>query len=366
VGLGAILVLATDGEAGDWSAKQAGAQEAWLTRPLSCIEILGRTMTERIIRNLSRIDLDVITLLSSTALPEEVLNLTDEFANLKIEMFCDLSSAITDRVSEYRREGVENSFIVSANCYAETDLMDFFYFHREGRRRITRACDHDGPLNMWVVNCQKVAGRSVEKLLSQTVECGSAYFAAGYVRRLEHVRDLRKITADSLQGQCAMRACGVEIKPGIWVDEGADIDRRARIVAPAYIGRRVTLREDTVVTRCSSVERDCYVDYGTVIEDSSILAYTRVGIWLDVIQAVANGNMMQSLKHNVVLEIPDPGVMRWNGAVPEPSNDFARTQLAEHDFAVTRDEAPMRVPDLKKESPATSEAWQLRANPIQG
>jgi hypothetical protein len=365
VGLGAILVLGRDGDAGCWSAKDVDAQEAWLTRPLPCVEVVGRTMIERIIRNLCRIDLDVVTLLASTALPEEVLNLTDEFANLKIEMFCDLSSAITDRVSEYLRQGVENSFVISANCYAETDLLDFFYFHREGKKKITRACDHDGPLNMWVVDCKKMAGRSVENLL-QTEECGSAYFAAGYIRRLEHARDLRKITADSLQGQCAMRPCGVEIRPGVWVDEGADVDRRARIVAPAYIGRGVTLREDTLVTRCSSVERECYIDYGTVVEDSSILAYTRVGIWLDVIQAVASGNMMQSLKHNVVLEIPDPGVMRWNGAVPETSKDFERSPFAEHDFAVTHDKAPMRVPDLKKESPATSEAWQLGANPIQG
>jgi hypothetical protein len=366
VGLGAILVLGNDGEAGYWGAEQAGAQETWLTRPLSCVEIVGRTMVERIIRNLSQIDLDVITLLASTALPEEVLNLTDEFANLKIEMFCDLSSAITEKVSEYLREGVENSFIISANCYAETDLLDFFYFHREGRQRITRARDHDGPLNMWVVNCKKMAGRSVENLLNQAEGCGSAYFVAGYVRRIEHARDLRKITADSLQGQCGMRPCGKEIKPGVWVDEGADIDRRARVVAPAYIGRGVTLREDTLVTRCSSVERDCYVDYGTVIEDSSILAYTRVGIWLDVTQAVASGNMMQSLKHDVVLEIPDPGVMRWNGAVPEPSSEFARTQFAANEFAVTQDESPIRVPHPKKESPATSEAWQLGANPIQG
>jgi hypothetical protein len=359
VGLGAVIVLGNGAEAGYGSAARAGAQETWLPQALPCVDILGCSMVERIVRNFGRIDLDVVTLLASAALPDQVLDLPREFANLKIEMVCDLSSAITERLSDYSRAGVENAFIVSANCYAETDLLDFFYFHREGQQKITRAFDQEGPLDMWVMNCKKVAGRSVESLLKKADECGSSYFVAGYVCRLQGGDDIRKITSDSLQGRCAMRPSGEEIKPGIWVHEGAEIDRRTRIVAPAYIGRGATVREDALVTRCSSIERNCYVDYGTVIEDSSILANTRVGIWLDVLHAVASGNKMQSLKHNVVLEIPDPAVMRWNGATRAPSNDFAASQV------VTQDEVPILVPDLK-EAPATSKTWQLGANPIQG
>jgi acetyltransferase-like isoleucine patch superfamily enzyme len=364
VGLGAVVVLGNESEA--YCSVHAGVQEIWLTQPLACVDILGCTMTERIIRNLGNVDLDVITLLASISLPDEILNLTREFANLKIEVVSDLSTAITETLNEYSQAEVGNSFIVSANCYAETDLLDFFYFHREGQQKITRAFDHAGSLDMWVVNCKKLAGLGIENLLKKAGGCGSSYFVAGYVRRLEQARDIRKITTDSLHGQCAMRPSGEEIKPGIWADAGAVIDRRARIVAPAYIGRGVTVREDALVTRCSSIERNCYVDYGTVIENSSILANTRVGIWLDVLHAVVSGNKMQSLKHDVVLEIPDPAVMRWNGVVPTPRNDFAETRIAVNEFAVTRDEAPILVPHLKAEAPATPETWQLGANPIQG
>jgi UDP-3-O-[3-hydroxymyristoyl] glucosamine N-acyltransferase len=62
---------------------------------------------------------------------------------------------------------------------------------------------------------------------------------------------------------------GREIKPRVWVDDGAQLHRRARVVAPAYIGRASSVREDTLITRFSNVESFCEVDYGTAIEDDS-------------------------------------------------------------------------------------------------
>jgi anti-sigma B factor antagonist len=64
------------------------------------------------------------------------------------------------------------------------------------------------------------------------------------------------------------------------------------------------------VTRFSSIERDCCVDCGTVVEDSSILANTNVGIWLDVCHAVVSGNKLLSLGRDVAVEIFDASLMR--------------------------------------------------------
>jgi hypothetical protein len=355
VGLGAVFVLGNKSEPG-WIGAQPG-QESWLARPIACIDLMGLTMVERIIRNLSTINLDVITVLSTAELIDDVLLLRRQFPNLNVQVVSDLSFGVAEKLNEYSRSGIEHAFIVSANCYAETDLLDFFYFHREGKRKITRAFDSEGPLDMWVVNCKKAATYGIENLLRKADGGGSTYFVAGYVRRLEQAHDVRQLVVDSLHGVCAIRPSGQEIKPGIWVDEGAEIDRRARIVAPAYIGRGTRVREDTLVTRCSNIESGCYIDYGTVIEDSSVLANTRVGIWLDVLHAIVTGNKMQSLKHGVVLEIPDPAVMRWNGAAPEKSPDSAANGQPE--------EVPVMVTDLKTEAPATSK-WQFGANPIQG
>jgi NDP-sugar pyrophosphorylase family protein len=356
VGLGAVLVLGNDNERG-WTTGRPG-QESWLTRPMACVNIMGRTMVERTIRNLSNINLEAITVLATVEPPAELLRLRSDFANLNIQTVPDLSVATGETLDEYSRNGMAHAFIVSADCYAETDLLDFFFFHREGRQKVTRALDPGGPLDMWVVDCKRAAAHGIENLLKKSNGSAASYYVAGYVRRLKHAQDLRQIIVDSLSGVCALRPSGQEVKPGIWVDVGAEVDRRARIVAPAYIGRGSTVREDTLVTRCSSIERDCYVDYGTVIEDSSILANTRVGIWLDVLHAVASGNKMQSLKHDVLLEIPDPGVMRWNGAaLEEIQGDLTAGRQPE--------EVPVIVPDRQTEGTATSK-WQFGANPIQG
>ena len=82
--------------------------------------------------------------------------------------------------------------------------------------------------------------------------------------------------------------------------------RRARIVAPAYIGRNVKVQANALVTRCSNLERGCEVGYGTVVEDASILRDTCLGTGLDVTHAVVWGRNLINLRHDVALEINDP------------------------------------------------------------
>ena len=70
------------------------------------------------------------------------------------------------------------------------------------------------------------------------------------------------------------------------------------------------MSDNVLITRLSSVERDCYIDCGTVIEGSSILSNTHIGIWLDVCHAVVRGNKLWSLNRDVMVEISDPRIMR--------------------------------------------------------
>ncbi len=139
---------------------------------------------------------------------------------------------------------------------------------------------------------------------------GAPYFVREYVNHFSHPRDLRAIAGDILLGRCEMRPVGREIRPGVWVGDDAEIHKGARIVAPAYIGSGSKVLDNTLITRLSSIERDCYIDCGTVIEDSSLLPNTRIGIWLDVRHAVVSGNKMLSLKRNVTVEISDPALVR--------------------------------------------------------
>jgi UDP-3-O-[3-hydroxymyristoyl] glucosamine N-acyltransferase len=79
------------------------------------------------------------------------------------------------------------------------------------------------------------------------------------------------------------------------------------------------VREDTLITRCSKLESSCYIDYGTVIEDSSILTNSYIGIWLDVTHAVVSGNKLANVGRNVVLNISDSIVIRENMAIAKES-----------------------------------------------
>jgi len=134
------------------------------------------------------------------------------------------------------------------------------------------------------------------------------------------------------------------------LNEGAEIHRRARVVAPAYIGGGSKVRADALITRFSNIERDCCIDCGTAVEDSSVLANTSVGIWLDLCHAVVRENMLLNLERDVLIEILDSRVLRASGA----SRRFA-PKTSE------RREVLEQISDLQ-ETRQVLNAWQLGNN----
>jgi hypothetical protein len=307
VGPGVIVVIGEEEGICSTAPLEVGNQTQ-LSLPLSCVDILGQPVAERTIERFRRAEAEAISVLAhSKAFQGKPCPIGLD--NVDCQVVTKLHCAITEKLKLYAQRGIEHAFLTSASVYAETDVLDLFYFHREGRRTATRARDCEAPLNLWVVDCKKTQRLGLDAVLACSEKAGG-YFVREYTNRLNHARDLRRLASDSLSRRCIARPCGHEVKPGIWVEEGAEIHRRARIVAPAYIGRGATLREDTLITRCSNIEEGCYIDYGTVIEDSSILKRTHVGIWLDVCRSVVEGNTLVNLKRDAVLEISDPGVLR--------------------------------------------------------
>lgn len=366
MGLGAIVIVGPRNHAFGPSALE-GSELASLVAPnLACVQILGCSMLERTIERLLGAEVELVSVLVADEI-ETVPQLSAKFKNMKVEVVNDVGSATTRRLQEYVQSGLDHSFVISANLYAETDLLDLFYFHREGKQKITRTHDAQGPLDLWVVDCAKAQYADAGDLFSprssngSSLNNGASYFVREYVSRLAHPRDLRSTACDALRGRCAMRPAGKEIKPGIWIDDDAEVHRRARIVAPAYIGRGSKVKEDTLITRCSTIERGCCVDAGTVIEDSSVLPNTDIGIWLDVCHAVASGNKLFSLERDVMVEISDSNVMRANGSARKEARNARALSLANE----KQQPGSAKVVDSKKETPAP-EAWQLGANPIQG
>lgn len=365
MGIGAIVVMGLDETFGSSGPR---VSHAVLAGPPESFDILGRSMAARIIDRFVAADAELVSLLA----PKAYFTANPLFPGLKnveVQAVTDLSpevyqEAINQRLRDYSQRGIEHAFVASSALYAETDLLDCFYFHREARQPVTRAFDREGPLDLWVVDTMRTQPADIEKLLARAEASGPSYFIREYVNRLTHPGNLRRFACDVLRGRCAVRPPGREIKRGIWIDEGAEVHRGARMVAPAYIGRGSKVMQDTLITRSSNIEKGCCVDYGTVIENSSILENTHVGICLDVCHAIANRNHLLSLGRNVVVEISDPSIMRANGTDWSPESAKA-LRRAKNGLLFSRRKKKQQVADSQSAGSAP-EPCRLQANPIQG
>ncbi len=316
--LGAIVVVG--GESGRPDSKrpklirpkliQDAGQDFLGDYSLACLEIAGRSMVERTVERLIAIGVEDISVVvvGKTRMPV----FRSDFGKVRVHVqkAKEITPVLTQKLKEFSADHVAHAFVVSANAYAETDMLDFFYFHLEAKQAATRAFDRQGPLALWVVDCSKADEAQLETLMIPSEAPRATYFIRDYVIRLNHPRDLRQFAEDTLRGRCESRPSGRQIRPGVWMDERARVNRKARIVAPVFIGRGSEVKADAVVTRFSTIEKDCCIDCGTVVENSSILQDTNVGIWLDVCRAVVCGNKIFSLDRNVAIEISDATLMR--------------------------------------------------------
>jgi NDP-sugar pyrophosphorylase family protein len=355
VGLGAVVTIGAKNQ--EWSLEQLGSpqpagEEAFLDTPLECVEVVGRSALERLIERFVSIDVQRISVLVEASISARLPLFRSSYSNVTIHVVKDLDSAIRGEVTAYAQEGIGHAFVISASAYAETDLLDLFCFHRESRQAVTRAFDREGPLDLWAVDCAKAEPGHLETLLNSAgQDSAPKYFIREYVNRITHPRDLRKLATDILRRNCETGPSGKQVRPGVWLDDGADVHRRARIVAPAYIGCASKVKADALVTRFSDIERDCCIDSGTVIEDSSILTNTTIGICLDLCHALASGNKLWNLERDVAVELVDPKVMRFT---------TARRKVVAH---ITESlEVPEHAVSPKPEMPGT---WQFDSNLFQ-
>jgi NDP-sugar pyrophosphorylase family protein len=354
VGLAAVVTIGAKNQ--ERALEQVGSpelagQEPFLDTPLECVEVVGRSALERLIERLVAIDVQHVSVLVEASISARLPLFRSSYGNVTIHVVKDLDSAVTGEVTAYAQEGIGHAFVISASAYAETDLLDLFCFHRESRQTVTRAFDREGPLDLWVIDCAKAEGGLLEMLLSSGAQDSAPkYFIREYVNRINHPRDLRKLATDILRRSCETGPSGRQVRPGVWLDDGADVHRRARIVAPAYIGCASKVRADALITRFSAIERDCCIDSGTVIEDSSILANTTIGICLDLCHAVASGNKLWNLERDVVVEIVDAKVMRFSTARRKTAHSTESFEVPEH------------VVSRKPEMPGT---WQFDSNLFQ-
>jgi NDP-sugar pyrophosphorylase family protein len=301
--------------------------------PLAFAEVLGQSVFARLIEELRRAGVGAISVYGSISAARARTDI-DSVTNVEFRWTKEPWTKATQRLLADGKNGVEQILVVRVGAYVDLDLKDALHFHREQRQGLMRVFDESGPLDIWIVNPDWISqGLDVREAFSAAAP--ARYLARGYVNRLESGADLRRLAVDGLTSRCGLRPLGTESRPGVWMDNGAQVDRDCRIVAPAFIGRGTKIAAQCLITRCSNVESNCHIDYGTVVEDSSILSNSYVGIGLDVSHSIVDGSRLLNLERNVALEIADPGFIRQNKM---PRQDRTYQSSGHFDFRGTQSE----------------------------
>lgn len=277
--------------------------------PLSCVEVLGRSLVNRVVDAFDKVAFDRMTVLVDCGKlsPLEV-HLS---SSPSVQWLQDPWSQAVVELQNYKAAGIQTVVLVQPTAYAEVNVPDLLQFHQDEKSLITRAFSNERPLDLWVLDLSRL--ESAEDLFDRLNSGESAtYSVNGYVNFLDHPGDVRRLVVDSLNNACHLRPEGYETRPGVWMSDDVEVHRGARIVAPAFLGRGSRIAEQCLITRCSNVEANCHVDYGTVVEDSSVFPNTYVGIGLDISHSVVMGNTLLNLAREVTLQISDQGVIRPN------------------------------------------------------
>ncbi len=275
--------------------------------------------------------------------------------------------------SEYAQSGADVLLVQHIGPYLELDYDAVVQFHLDEGNRVTPVCDESGAaLGVFAVSGSRRndAAFLFRHQLAELRSPCRGYQFTGHVNPLESAADLRRLTVDAFAGRVQMAPAGREIKPGVWVGEGARVHNEARLLAPAFVGSFARVRASAVVTRFSTVEHHAHVDCGTVVQDANVLPYCYVGAGLDVQHAVVGSRRVAHLKRAVEVEITDPKLV---GSIPQQAPlraiasaaslaSFLPAQVLRSLFPSPRREQPaslpaaVQAPSAALRSPAAREA----------
>ena len=296
----ALLLIAAPGAA---SGERLGGV------PLALLPVLGRPVILHLVDHLLRFGIDGVAAISETVpAPYGRGAQRPGVRWVQSGNYGNVWRAAEAAFNELAQAGTDLVLALRVGAYAELDFEQLVQFHLDQRNRVTAVEDSDGPLDIFVISASRrndAAYMFRHKLASFRSPCGRFRFS-GYTNRLRHAGDLRRLASDSFAGKTHILPAGSQIKPGVWVEDGARIHHGARILAPAFVGAHSKVRAAVVLTRGAVIEHHCQIDCGTVVEDASVLPYTYLGAGLDLSHAVAGFRRVIHLHRNVAVEINDP------------------------------------------------------------
>jgi NDP-sugar pyrophosphorylase family protein len=284
--------------------------------PMALLETVGQTPLQRMADRLQQFGIDSVTVVVESEIPVQFspANARVVESSAREAFWRSAENAFNEMV----QDGAEVVVLLHMGSYAEVDFEKLLQFHLDQQARVTQVYYGDEPLQVFCVSSSR-RNDAASLFRSHLQKCRSdcAEFAhQGYTNFLKDSRDLRQLAIDILTWQTETRPAGDEIRPGVWLQPRAIIEKGARVLAPAFIGESARIFSGAVITRCSSVEHHAQVDCGTVIENSTVLPYTYVGAGLDVAHCVAGMKTIVNLRRNASIEITDPKLVGLISATP--------------------------------------------------
>jgi len=283
--------------------------------PLALFDVLGRSVLMRTLDRLRASGVRQVAALSDAEpLPPPPTAAGCRFSVAPRDCFW---SEAWQQFRQLSRQA-ESVFVIRLGAWAEVNYAAMAKQHARLGGAMLRAYSRRGEaLDVLVVSSdgRSEAAALLRGELRDERITAAPHRSSGYVNRLDTPASLRLLTLDALAGEAEIAPMGSEMRPGVWVGRGARIHRGARVIAPAFIGAGCTVHRGVVVTRGSALEHHSEVDCGSVIDNSTLLPYSRIGAGLDVEQAVAGMRVMHSSRLNTTVEIDDP---RLVGSTAEP------------------------------------------------
>ena len=277
-----------------------------------CAEVLGQSVLERTLMRLRKSGIRPITVIGGPVLSFLPSNPGVRFI-IAANSFAHWPAA-QRTLRAQSAQGIDTVLMIGLGAYTELNVPEALEFHRTRGVPLTQLEDTQGPLDVWIVDAKwfttAASGCTLPFRYGEFPGLPISCPMTGYVNRLADARDLRRLVSDALFLRCELKPRGREVRPGIWLDDGAQVHKTSRLVAPVYLGRSTKIGPSAVITRFSNVERNCRVGRGTVIESSSILPHTVIAGGLDVSHAVVDGDRLVDLKRNLTIHIDDPNLVR--------------------------------------------------------
>jgi NDP-sugar pyrophosphorylase family protein len=305
VRIAAILSLSDDHQgAGDSTAaprKQSPGRISDISSATSYahFDVLGQTLLDREISKLKRFGV-----LRHTVVCEET---STQFLPLRTGIPVASDETWERAVANHIAEGVDHLLLVRISAYTDLDYFQFLQFHLETGGAITRAYAADGALDLALVDASQLSATSdgYRRALSALIPEQRRYAYRGYVNQLARPQDFYQLVDDGLRKKCGLHPQGTETRPWVWQGADSEIDSSAVITGPAFIGARSRIAACCTVEGGSSIERDCEVDCGTVIQESWVMEQTYLGVALDVRRSIVGQDTLFNLDRNVEVKIGD-------------------------------------------------------------